>query len=455
MDEHPSGPPGGRPAGDADPGQPPKLAQFDNTLEHLARLCARLEQAEQRFKQMTDECGTVLDGLVSVDRRHATTLATLNDRLGDWCSIERKLLEESARRIERFERGVEHEWTALRRLHEEPLSELRDQADKLRMACLDAASLARQRLDTAEQTYAMQAADLERRLAEWSRQVLHAASTRAITDGSNGNGDAGTQLAAQVAIEPWPLDGVAQLHQELRTGAVATPSARPYQPERDVELSAASVSTDGVESEKEEPATLNPERPARGWRAPAFVAGAITLVVFAAVLVALYVNQMQRRLVDLEAKAQEAVRQAKTVQPPAPASDPTPAFAAEAAGRADTLVAILAAPELRRYDLAGVGDGQGAYGQVLWSRPNGMALTARRLPVVPGKVYKVWIQGDGRTAAAGVLEFQGTAAARLVVPGPLTLPRPAAITVTLESTAAVDQPSGPVYLTRVPVGPAS
>jgi len=38
-----------------------------------------------------------------------------------WARIERELLEQSTRRIHEFERRLEHEWEALRQLHEEPL----------------------------------------------------------------------------------------------------------------------------------------------------------------------------------------------------------------------------------------------------------------------------------------------------------------------------------------------
>ena len=65
MDAEAHGP--AEPAGEPLPRARPTLEQFDATLDHLTRLCGRLEQAEQRFKQMTDECGSVLQGLVAVD----------------------------------------------------------------------------------------------------------------------------------------------------------------------------------------------------------------------------------------------------------------------------------------------------------------------------------------------------------------------------------------------------
>ncbi len=465
--------PGDRDSGDGTAA----MSQVDLTLDQLGRLCARLEQAEQRFKQMTDECSNVLDGLVAVDRRHATALATLNDRLGDWCSIERKLLEESARRIERFERGVEHEWTALRRLHEEPISDLRDQADKLRLACLDAARLARQRLDAAEQAYALQTADFERRMAEWARRVLQAANGRELP-GSTAQGPADLAIPSPSHVEPWPLDGVAQLHQELRSGAQAV-AAPPYPAadhEQAVPVAAAGeheppAASHTADRAPDAPATPDhtprpgdeaaddlstSASPPRSSRVRARIVWAVFAIVLGVVVfvIASYIDQMQHRLVDLESKAREAARHANPLEPAAPAEAKTEEVRTpdpqQVAQRAGTMVNILAAPDLRRYDLAGVGGGQGAYGQVLWSRSHGMALTAVRLPAAAGKVYRVWVSGDGRTESAGILGPDGAGASRLVVAGPLKLPRPAAIIVTLESSGAADRPNGPVYLTRVP-----
>jgi hypothetical protein len=461
---------------DRDDDDRPGLSRVDVTLDHLGRLCARLEQAEQRFKQMTDECSHVLDGLVAVDRRHATALATLNDRLGDWCNIERKLLEESARRIERFERGVEHEWTALRRLHEEPIVGLRDQADKLRLACLDAARLARQRLDAAEQSYALQTRDFERRMTEWTRHVLETAAGRDLPGaGANGGSASATEIAtASVApVEPWPLDGVAQLHQELRSGAQPAqprPASPPAVNEDVHDYGAQVVGTPPRASENAPTVGASPQNehatrvaptlaPAVNHRVRSRIVWAVSAIALGILVfvMASYVSQMQRRLGDLESKASQAAVPPPSNPPAEVATPSTPDVSAprtpdaqQSAQRAATIVNILAAPDLVRYDLAGVGPGQGAYGQVLWSRSLGMALTAVRLPARAGKVYCVWVSRENRTAHAGVLGSDGVGTLRLIVNGPLTLPRPGTIVVTLESAATVERPTGPIYMTRVP-----
>jgi hypothetical protein len=452
--------PGADPVGDATD----KFAQIDTALEQVGRLCTRLEQAEQRFKQMTDECAGVLDGLVTVDRRHATTLATLNERLGDWCNIERKLLEESARRIEVFERGVEHEWTALRRLHEEPIADMKEQAERLRSSCLDAARLARQRLEAAEQGYTLQAADLERRMAEWTRRVLSAArGNRAITDGSLDTGDARAELASSgmASVEPWPLEGVAHLHQELRAGSPGSrprysqPGRRGADDEKQREKSDAATAGQAAPEPDSTAGTLASFDADRAARSRLLLVGSIVAAVVVVLVLVIYTIQMQRRLMELETKTQEATRQLQAGKATASAPAEAPVTdVQQAALRAGTMVDVLSAPDLLRYQLIGVGPGKGSYGQVLWSRSRGMALTATRLPAPPkGKVYRAWVAADGPAAPAGPLDIDAAGSGTLIVSGPLTFPRPNSITVTLESEdGAMEQPAGPAYLVRVQPG---
>ena len=53
-----------------------------------------------------------------------------------WARIERELLEQSTRRIHEFERRLEHEWEALRQLHEQPLKALPRTERRVRAALL-------------------------------------------------------------------------------------------------------------------------------------------------------------------------------------------------------------------------------------------------------------------------------------------------------------------------------
>ncbi|RPJ77148.1 MAG: hypothetical protein EHM24_00675 [Acidobacteria bacterium] len=421
-----------------------RLEQLDATLEHLERLCGRLEHAERHFKQITEDCQGVMQGLVALDRRHASTVAGLNERLGDWCNLEGKLLEESARRIEQFERGVSHEWMVLRQLNEEPIAEMREQADTLRRTCLEAAREARLRLEAAEQAYASQAAALERRMVEWQRRWIDAATSSPSLAASNG------------AVEPWPLEGVAQLHQELRTapgGPGTVPETRALVPARFAPAAAGQAPSAAEEppasTEQTPPAAAEEAAGRRGrWPRPAALAATAIAVTLVGVVT-----------VTLWYRGSSAPLPAESITPPAavPVADASRerderlAEAQKLVERAGSMVEILAAPDLLRYGLSGTGPAASSYAQVLWSRSRGVAVTASRLPVPPpGQAYTMWVISDGQAAAVGVLVPDASGRASLVVPGPLTLPRLVALRITLEEGAGSGRPTGPTCLAGGP-----
>ena len=431
----------------------PRLEQLDTTLEHLERLCTRLEQAERHFKQLTDDCQGVLQGLVTVDRRHSTAVAGLNERLSDWCNLESKLLEESARRIEQFERGVSHEWMVLRQLNEEPIAEMREQADSLRRTCLEAAREARLRLEAAEQAYAAQAASLERRMIEWQRRWIDAAHS-------------GPALAAAGgAVEPWPLEGVAQLHQEMRAAPAAGPAgaasttAAPATVEGTGALVPTTVETpveeEGRRVQGREPGTDTIDVPSRRrprWHRGAAIAGAAAILIAVAGLVS---GALYFRTAPTAAAAQPPAATSGTAPAATPDADRQReerlAEAQRLVERAGSMVDILAAPDLLRYGLSGTGPTTTAYAQVLWSRSRGVAVSASRLAPAPaGKSYALWVISEGQAALVGTLAPDATGRASLVVPGPLTLPRLVALRVTLEDRPDTDRPTGPTCLAGGP-----
>ena len=51
-------------------------------------------------------------------------------------ALEQKLLDASAHRIHEFERRLEHEWLALRQLHEEPLKTIEHSTTAITESCL-------------------------------------------------------------------------------------------------------------------------------------------------------------------------------------------------------------------------------------------------------------------------------------------------------------------------------
>ncbi len=452
----------------AEPAQIPSTVgptphELDATLDHLARLCERLETAEQRFKRLTDECEGVLHGLVAVDRHHSGAVANLQARLGEWCNLEGKLLQESARRIEQFERGVGHEWLVIRQMHEEPIAEMRDQAAQLRLACLEAARLARFRLDSAEHAYTAYASDLERRMGEWRRELLAVAGAKSLTDGNPSAPPAdGSVKPYSSAVEPWPLEGVAQLHQELRTaatpGSPATAAAHPA-----VVLSPAAPDG-GLPASQPVASATKGLRAALSW--PPSRRVALSTLAAAAIVLTLGVIAWRGatppavrsvpapRSTQAPVSPRPAPSEAVNVGADAASVEPGRAAARREAERVGAMVEILAAPDLRRYALAGVdaASARQPYGQVLWSRSRGLATSASRLAALPaGKVYRLWIVPEGVPVAAGELTPDAAGRASLVLPGPLTLPLPVTIRVTIEDGGQPAGPRGPVYLVRVPL----
>lgn len=419
--------------------------QLEATVGHLERLCGRLEQAEQQFRRLTDECDQVLHGLVTVDRRHSAAIASLNERLGDWCNLEGKLLEESSRRLERFERGVSHEWMVLRRLNEEPIADLREQAEALRRTCLEAARVARLRLESAEQAHATHAEDIDRRLAEWTRQLLQAQRP----------GAEGTALAAPrpgEGAEPWSFEGVAQLHQEMRSAPPAR-DAHDTDPQRDADSPRRDADSPRRDANDQAVAEESPPRERLGSRW-AVAAGGLALAAILVVLVWMSGGPGTRGAAASVERPGPAVPVAAPAAPVPAVLEPDPRLveAQRAAERAAILVEILAAPDLRRYAMGGLGATPNAYAQVLWSRTRGLAITASRLPPPPAaSTYQVWIRNASTTASAGTLAPDANGRASLVVSGPLKLPAPGAIRVTIEPQAGSPQPTGTPCLAGGPI----
>lgn len=448
----------GLPGSRADDVNAPKLERLESTLAHLERLCGRLEQAERQFKKLTDECGDVLQNLVFVDRSHSAAIAGLNERLSNWCDLERKLLEESARRIDSFERGVGYEWKVLRRLHEEPLEELRAQADELRRACIEAARIASQRLESVDRAYAAHTAALERRMDDWGRQLLTTAEA-GLAGGTLGAGpgpdQAGLPPAGGARLEPWPLEGVARLHQELRSG-------RP--PGSPVGGDGARRESDGVIDARPETASQEdpnePDQPlhdgprdgsGRRWSfLPAFLAASAVIVLVLAVALG-FKLQPAGRVMEEEDPPAAKTPPVEAERPAESSSEERLADIQQAAERAMTIVDILAAPDLRRYPLSGLQAAPRASAQLLWSSSRGLAVTATHLPqLAPGKVYQVWIVSQGAPVSLGLLVLDEEGRGSLTMPGQLSVPRPGVVQVTLEDNPGAKVPTGPTALMWAP-----
>jgi anti-sigma-K factor RskA len=157
-----------------------------------------------------------------------------------------------------------------------------------------------------------------------------------------------------------------------------------------------------------------------------------------------YAARLHLRVVDLEARLEQAIIQAAS-------ADRAMADARRVALEAQQAMAVLAAPDLARIELAGQSAAPNATGRALWSRQRGMVFTASNLPPPPaGKVYQVWIVPSGPPISAGLLTPDASGRGDAVFNTPPDIPAPVAVAVTLEPAGGVPAPTGPMYLIGKP-----
>jgi hypothetical protein len=154
-----------------------------------------------------------------------------------------------------------------------------------------------------------------------------------------------------------------------------------------------------------------------------------------------YSAQLRARVAGLESQLREATRRAE-------ASEGQVAEARRVAFDAQSQIAVLAAPDLARIDLAGQPVAPTAAARAFWSRTRGLVFTASNLPAPPpGRAYQLWVltaQPAPISAGMLVVDASGRVTARFDTP--LDLPRPVAMAVTLEPEGGVPAPTGEKYL---------
>jgi hypothetical protein len=131
------------------------------------------------------------------------------------------------------------------------------------------------------------------------------------------------------------------------------------------------------------------------------------------------------------------------------------AEARESAQRAETVSAILAAPDLVRINLTG-GAVERSFAQLLWSRTRGLVLSASRLPPAPPQMtYQLWLLTNGAPVSAGLFVPDANGQATVVVDVPPRVAGPViGAQVTIEPSAGSPAPSNRLLLSRVPAAPS-
>ena len=430
-----------------------QIEQVSVALQQLRHTQQSLSTIEARLSEMTRECAAILDGWARNDEKHATAVVELHSRLSEWNEIERRLLNESTTRIHQFERSLQHEWTAIRQAHEEPIRQLDAQTTRIADACLTAVDQALHRFDAAEARLASLEEGLHREIETLTREVREA-----VSDLRHG---AQPQLAAR---QPWSIDNVVRLHSELRGEGEAAPALVGVGSTFGVATSGArgSLALAGAIPVEAEPERTVPAASAHEFAAATASAGPVwrrTPVVAAAVVALLlggfgvYLqSQVQAGLRDAAARAEAAERGATEIRAQArqelaalqKVADQRLDAAQEAARSAQALANIAAASDLRRFDL--VSRDRTVAAQALVSPVQGVAFSAPGLPAPPeGRAYQLWLIGPDRATSVGVIPAGGRAS--LTFPTPSPLPRPIVrASITLEPAGGSTSPSTAAYL---------
>lgn len=186
-------------------------------------------------------------------------------------------------------------------------------------------------------------------------------------------------------------------------------------------------------------AAIRPPRP----RAFAPWLAAAALLIVAAGL-AVHAATLRSRIADLEGRLAQAIARAD-------ASDRKVADAQRATTVAQSQIAVLTAPDLRRIDLAGQPPAPQSSGRAFWSRSRGLVFTASNLPPLPGgRTYQLWVlTAEPAPISAGVFRPDSGGRAAELFETPIDLPQPVGMAVTIEPDGGMAAPTGDKYL----VGP--
>jgi hypothetical protein len=305
-------------------------------------------------------------------------------------------------RIRTLEETLDREAHALRLMHEEPLKQLQTHAARLQELCASVQTLL----------------------------------TELQTPGH-------LPAAAPPKAAAWPLDRVVHLHDELRR---QSPSDQPPSPANGRRVERSFI-------EAVDATYVDDARKRRRYAA----AGAFGVVAVLAIIgivgwigsrldeAANRVASAERQVVATTRIANDEVRSARDD------ANRQIAEARQLAQRAETVSAILTAPDLIRFNLTStVADGSSA--QVLWSRSRGVVLSGSRLPGPgPEKTYQLWLVTSGQSVSAGVFAPDATGRASLVVDTPPKVPAPVVgAAITLEPAGGRLTPTGQMLLTRFP-----
>jgi anti-sigma-K factor RskA len=167
--------------------------------------------------------------------------------------------------------------------------------------------------------------------------------------------------------------------------------------------------------------------------AAASIAIAVALAAYAAALRA-RVGEFERELRQATLRADSSERQIADLR--------------RALAEGASQMAVLAAPDLQRTDLAGQPPAPQSSGRAFWSRSRGLVFTASNLPAPPaGRTYQLWVlTRQPAPISAGLFKPDSGGRVTARFDTPLDLPQPIGMAVTIEPEGGVSAPTGDKYL---------
>ena len=318
-------------------------------------------------------------------------------------------------RMRSLEETISRESQALRRLHEEPLKQLQGHAEYL-----------------TELSRNLQALVADLRLG------------------------AGSHVSNQGSAANWPLDRVVNLHDELRRTANGDDDSQGSLPaDSERSLARRVHRLEAARDQEAEPQSVesHPVRPR--WVYVASAAGAIAAILLVVVVVRWIENRLNEASARVAMAEQQVVATTQTANREVAAArevaDRQIAEARQLAQRAETVGAILTAPDLIRFNLTS-GETGGSSAQLLWSRTRGLVLSGSRLPAAPPEsTYQLWLVTNTESVGAGLFVPDDAGRANLVVDAPPRVLGPVVgAAVTVEPSGGRTTPTGRTLLARFP-----
>lgn len=159
-----------------------------------------------------------------------------------------------------------------------------------------------------------------------------------------------------------------------------------------------------------------------------------------AVGLSVYVLQLRERIATLEVRLREAVLRAD-------AGERQFADARRVLADAQSRIAVMAAPDVARVNLAGRAAAPSAAARVFWSRSRGLLFTGSNLPPVPlGRVYRIWFISGQTPVSAGLILPGVSGQLDAILDVPVGIQAPAVVAVTVEPAGGAPAPTSEPFL---------